>query len=1239
MRRKSYRVLLSLFLVCALLCSSAGYSSLQASSDEIKVYVDGQRISFDVPPMIINGRTMVPLRAIFEAMGAVVTWDGATQTATGVKGSTTVMLTIGSLSPTINGVVVPLDVPARIVNSRTLAPLRFVGEAFGGSVSWDGTTRTVNISTTGAATQISLPKTPIDYSVSSSDLVCGESGSMSKGYVRPGIKLQLRAKVYKNTPGISGGGKVKFLLDGTVVDSVPFFFNAAEQYTFIQVYYLLPVDKYLSLAEGQQVSLRCEAQVEADALSSDTNASNNHAQINTFVQGIELISNDAPASPNIVSLEASSDIGSGVAKPGDSLNLKVRLQGSGGYTSVRFYVNNSLVDEKQCSVPKSGAETVSSIYYYVPWEYTGTLNCRVELENGEEASLAVPVEPYDFVIRSQDISWEYSSGGKLIPGRKVGITAKIQRNHRTSFTHTVDPMRVVFVVNGVPSEPIKITLPSGSVPYMGSAYYGYTVPEGNNGPLNVKVMVDAAGLFGETNEGNNLAQTSIPVQASGGSGPDLSITAADLWYAPNPIVPGEKVQLMAAIHNNAADNAPSSKEVAFTVNGQRLDSNNPNVSATIRGGQYYVTYKMWTAPDNLTSDPVFTVTIDPGHKLTGDNPNDNQATIVLPLARPDLAVETSGIGTSTDYILSGREAELTAAIYNRGPVAVSEAVVNFIVNGAVIGSKIVNLPAYGSVKTSFMYSVPSMTGNTAAGTGITGVTGYTSPQAGAGTINFSVKVDPNNGIQESNENNNTAGPVPLNVTIPSAQGIVYVSVKDSGSNNVGGAAAVITAGGQQGTAVTDQTGYCSFYNVPFGAYEVVVNKNGYNEGRSYDEYLYDGNKYDYAHVYLDNKAQLTGRVTKSGGSGLAGVSVQAEGSSYASYKTTTDSSGNYTLKLPAGSYTVKYRKIGYAKANENINLSTASSLTKNITMNTTNKAYVYGTVYDQNGDPMSGMTVDAVNVSKTVLVSTTTGADGNYYLEVPLTSASMDAGIQVSGRGLYAIQGVFLDQGLEDRCDMSFEPAPETTGEILSSVKSKVSPWVECASMPGTMFNSDYEVKAIYGMFELDTYIMATDSVITHLEIDTDPDYWLYSSVSSSWSPADLLEVDEITEAVIDVASMILPLDIPIAVSMHSTNHTKVWIKKIVIVSDGVELDDPVYPDTIGDYAYSPNQAVNWNNCRIKYYLKVDPDNGVTNPAAGYNRDRVLIEWDPKTKKFTKIGNYVVTGIDENTAREIYMDE
>jgi len=117
------------------------------AAQPIRVYIDGAPLSMDVPPQLVDGRTLVPLRAIFEALGAELEWNPETRTVTGTKGDTIVILTVGSTTPTVNGQVVPIDVPARIVDDRTLVPLRFVAESFGVDVDWDGSTRIVTITT------------------------------------------------------------------------------------------------------------------------------------------------------------------------------------------------------------------------------------------------------------------------------------------------------------------------------------------------------------------------------------------------------------------------------------------------------------------------------------------------------------------------------------------------------------------------------------------------------------------------------------------------------------------------------------------------------------------------------------------------------------------------------------------------------------------------------------------------------------------------------------------------------------------------------------------------------------------------------------------------------------------------------------------------------------------------------------------------------------------------------------
>ena len=113
---------------------------------EITVTLDGKALSFDVPPQIINNRTMVPLRAIFEALGASVDWNQETKTVTSTKGDTTIKLTIDSNTMYVNGNTVTLDTPACVVNDRTLVPVRAISEAYKTKVDWNGDTKTVIIS-------------------------------------------------------------------------------------------------------------------------------------------------------------------------------------------------------------------------------------------------------------------------------------------------------------------------------------------------------------------------------------------------------------------------------------------------------------------------------------------------------------------------------------------------------------------------------------------------------------------------------------------------------------------------------------------------------------------------------------------------------------------------------------------------------------------------------------------------------------------------------------------------------------------------------------------------------------------------------------------------------------------------------------------------------------------------------------------------------------------------------------
>ena len=136
----------STVLALLLLFTTALPVQAQAPDIPIRVMLDGEYLEFDVPPQMTNSRVLVPVRFIFEALGAEVSWDYTTNTVTAeTVGGDIIALVLDSTTLTINGVEREMDVPAKLVNNRTLAPVRFIAEALGRTVDWDGYNWTVII--------------------------------------------------------------------------------------------------------------------------------------------------------------------------------------------------------------------------------------------------------------------------------------------------------------------------------------------------------------------------------------------------------------------------------------------------------------------------------------------------------------------------------------------------------------------------------------------------------------------------------------------------------------------------------------------------------------------------------------------------------------------------------------------------------------------------------------------------------------------------------------------------------------------------------------------------------------------------------------------------------------------------------------------------------------------------------------------------------------------------------------
>lgn len=140
---KLYRAALG---IGALLLLSAG----NVRAQRINVTVNGSPVVFaGLGPLQVQGRTLVPVRGVLEKMGAEVAWVPSTRSVVASTPTMDIELHLGDRQATVNGKQVLLDVPAQEINGSTMVPLRFLGEALGGTVKWDDATRTVMIFTNG----------------------------------------------------------------------------------------------------------------------------------------------------------------------------------------------------------------------------------------------------------------------------------------------------------------------------------------------------------------------------------------------------------------------------------------------------------------------------------------------------------------------------------------------------------------------------------------------------------------------------------------------------------------------------------------------------------------------------------------------------------------------------------------------------------------------------------------------------------------------------------------------------------------------------------------------------------------------------------------------------------------------------------------------------------------------------------------------------------------------------------
>lgn len=143
-------------------CLTLSLDEIASAAKAVQIVIDGVTQKFAQPAVIQNGTTLVPLRDIFERLGGSLFWDEPNQTAIVTKGSTCLFVQINNPQATvadydldgdacINPQTVNLNIPAKIINGKTMVPLRFASEYLGSTVQWDQKNSSIRISTTTGA--------------------------------------------------------------------------------------------------------------------------------------------------------------------------------------------------------------------------------------------------------------------------------------------------------------------------------------------------------------------------------------------------------------------------------------------------------------------------------------------------------------------------------------------------------------------------------------------------------------------------------------------------------------------------------------------------------------------------------------------------------------------------------------------------------------------------------------------------------------------------------------------------------------------------------------------------------------------------------------------------------------------------------------------------------------------------------------------------------------------------------
>ncbi|NTV89012.1 MAG: hypothetical protein HGA22_01400 [Clostridiales bacterium] len=740
-----------------------------------------------------------------------------------------------------------------------------------------------------------------------------------------------------------------------------------------------------------------------------------------------------------------------------------------------------------------------------------------------------------------------------------------------------------------------------------------TVPAAVTENQVVIVWLDPGNLIEESNEANNTAFHSVPVTALT---KDISVEVLKPSVN-NPEI-GQSINWQVKITNFGNSTAGSFGVGFYWDESAGTPSQSIIVNSLAKGASTVRSFR-WTVPAGLPYAINYPVRVkaDFNDEVNETNEVNNTRTCGINIKAPDLSTTDTDLFFKSSGVYAGKFFRLSANIRNSDllPVKSAKASLLYYIQGSASNTltKLVDveLGAFnrGETKTVDIYS-PALPAAVTTGTNVALV----------------VVIDADGALFETDEMNNRA--VKLVTVMEPPRQVIYPYIKaevydgDTG-DRLNGATVVLekTAGGTPETRVTGADTYyyslgtAIFDNRPATAsYKVTISAPGYRTISEQWEFNsssdIDSNWSRY--YYLDKKAVLSGKVTSDSTTGLSGVEVRVAGTDIG---TVTDSSGNYSLVIYGGTYSIRFTRPGYARKIQEQVIQPLSKVTLNSVMPPTTNGYIEGMITTDTGEGLAGVTISNGSASLG-----TTASDGSFSLTLPAGSYNpvftKDGylGINMGGYTVSAGSADFLSFYM-------FKPSTDSRVEKGTGMFA----WHQSVGTPAhSFFIPEYNVDVWWGLGRIKTGMdfsgSGTDTKVSKIDI------WLKGL---TWEAHKVEGSGDISGSGIDIP-------ITIAAGGVSDYLTRMDVYKVALESNGVEVwcSEDLWSSADGagnEYSKSflipaEYQNVQWDsNLCVKIWLRVQKrsaqfSDGLGSGAlSGYYLDRKLIRWYPQRPVTTTV--------------------